>query len=82
MHFDLRDKEKYYYIEAQFLVDTSATCSLINYPTSIEFAGIQNLKPVKTAVRTCGINEDELDILGIDYIFFNFDIGGKLPDSP
>ena len=79
VQFDLRDKEKNYGMEAQFLVDTGATCSLINYPTYIELAKLQNLKPVKTNVRTCGINGDELDILGFDYIISNFDIEGKYP---
>ena len=75
----MRDKEKNYGREAQFLVDTGATCSVINYPTYIELAKLQNLKPVKMNVRTCGINGDELDILGFDYIISNFDIEGKYP---
>ena len=73
MQFDLRDKEKKLRIEAQFLVDTgAANCSLINYPTYNELAKLQNLKPVKTAVSTCGINGDKLDIIGFDYSISSF----------
>ena len=76
VQFDLPDKENNYGIEAQFLVDTGTNCSLTNYPTYIELAKLQNLKPVKTAVRTCSINGDDLDIFGFDYIS-NFVIEGK-----
>ena len=75
----MRNKEKKCGIEAQFLVDTGATCSLMNNFIYIELAKLQNLKSVKTAVRTCGINGDELDIVGFDYIISNFDSEGKHP---
>lgn len=66
-------------IEAQFLVDTGATCSLINYPTFVEINRIQNLKLVKEPVRTCGIGGNELHIIGYVYIVSSFDVEGNFP---
>ena len=79
LQFDVRDKEKNYGIETQILVETGSTCFLITYPTYIELAKHKTLKAARPAVRTCGINGTELDILGFDYIISNFDIEGKYP---
>ena len=71
------DKNKNNGLETQFLLDTGATSSIINYYTCNELCKTQKIDLVKIKTNTVAVNGEKLKLLG--YITFNssFDIEGK-----
>ena len=58
------DKNKNNGLETQFLVDTGAICSLLNYDTYLEYAKIQKLTLTKAQSKTFAVNGQKLKLLG------------------
>ena len=70
------DKNKNNGLETQFLVDTGATCSLLNYDTYLEYAKIQKLTLTKAQSNTFAVNGQKLKLLGYTNFNASFDSKG------
>ena len=70
------DKNKNNGLETQFLVDTGATCSLLNYDTYLEYAKIQKLTLTKAQSKTFAVNGQKLKFLGYKNFNASFDSKG------
>ena len=77
MYRPVGDRRKNNGLETQFLFDTGATSSIINYHTYNELCKTQKANLIKTKTNTVAVNGEKLMLLG--YITFNssFDIEGK-----
>ena len=62
-------------LESQFLVDTGATCSLLNYDTHFECAKIHKLTLTKAQSKTFAVNGQKIKLLG--YTNFNASFDSK-----
>ena len=76
-HFAAGDHIKNSGIEAHFLVDTGATCSIINYTTYREIDKLQNLDLYETLSSTRAVNGNTFDLLGYTFIVSSFDREGS-----
>ena len=63
--------------ETQFLLDTGATCSIINYRTFKELFFLQKVKLHERESRTVAVNGQKLKLLGYIEITSSFDIEGS-----
>ena len=66
-------------METQFLIDTGATCSVINYPTFQQLSYLQPLTVVQSQRTTRAVNGTKVSMIGYCEITSNFDSEGKLP---
>ena len=65
-------------MENEFLLDTGATCSVINFNTFQAISDVgQNITVVQTQTRTTALNNSEIRMLGYTILPFSFDIAGK-----
>ena len=71
------DDKKYNGYETQFLVDTGATCSLLNYYSYENLCNVQKLKITPTKSSTIAVNGERLKILGSIVLKSSFDIEGQ-----
>ena len=73
------DKNKNNALETQFLLNTGATCSLINFDSYEQYCKIQPLQLNKSRSNTVAVNGEKLKLIG----YTNFDSTfGKNTDNP
>ena len=73
-----RDRNKNSGLEIEFLLDTGATCSVINFNTFNAISDVgQNITVVQTQTRTTAFNISEIRMLGYTILPFSLDIAGK-----
>ena len=73
------DKNKNNGLETQFLLDTGATCSLINFDNYEQYCKIQPLQLNKSRSNTVAVNGEKLKLIG----YTNFDSSfGTNTDNP
>ena len=63
--------------ESQFLVDTGATCSLINFDFLQELKSLIDAKLIESKQKTIAVNGERLKLLGYIHVPILFDIEGK-----
>ena len=71
------DRNKHSGFESQFLVDTGATCSLINVDFLQELRSLINVKLIGFKQKTIAVNGERLKLLGYINVPISFDIEGK-----
>ena len=73
--YPVRDKNENNGLETQFLVDTGANYSLLNYDSYLEYAKIQKITLTKAQSKTFVVNGQKLKLQG----YTNFD--SKIDDG-
>ena len=71
------DDKKYNGYETQFLVDTAALCSLLNFYSYENLCNVQKLTITPTNSSTIAVNDQRLKILGCIILKSSFDIEGQ-----
>ena len=71
------DSNKHNGFELQFLVDTGATCSLINFDFLQELKSLIDVKLIESKQKTIAVNGERLKLLGYIHVPISFDIEGK-----
>ena len=72
------DRNKNSGLEIEFLLDTGATCSVVNFNTFQAIADVgQNITVVQTQTRTTAFNNSQIRMLGYTILPFSLDIAGK-----
>ena len=72
------DRNKNSGLEIEFLLDTGATCSVINFIIFQAISDVgQNITVVQTQTRTTAFNNSEIRMLGYTILPFSLDIAGK-----
>ena len=63
--------------ESQFLVDTGATCSFINFDFLQELKSLIVVKLIESKQKTIAVNGERIKLLGYIHVPISFDIEGK-----
>ena len=71
------DKNKNNGLETQFLLDTGASSSIINYHTYLELCKLQHIEMKASKNHTLAVNGEKLKLLGQITFKTSFDIEGK-----
>ena len=71
------DSNKHNGFESQFLVDTGATCSLINFDLLQRIKSLIDVKLIESKQKTIAVNGERLKLLGYIYVPISFAIEGK-----
>ena len=71
------DSNKHNGFETQFLVDTGATCSLINIDFLQELKSLIDVKLIEFKQKTIAVNGERLKLLGYIHVPISFDIEGE-----